>query len=110
MGGLEDRLRRLETEAARAGVPGWQEYEAARNRERARVLLSAYVTKMPGEHKPGRHLSKETLAPLEGDTEEQRQRDRDVIARYEEAHGVRYNLDSLAEKARQKLREVGRSK
>ena len=64
---------------------------------------------MPGEERPERRLSKEDRALLEGDTEEQRQRDRDVIARYEEAHGVHYDLDALAEKARQKLREVGRS-
>ena len=108
MGGLEDRLRRLEKEAARASVPGWQEYEAARDRERARVLLSAF-SKMPGEHKPERRLSEEDRALLEGDSEEQRQRDRDVIARYEEAHGVHYDLDALAEKAKVMLMEVGRS-
>ena len=47
MGGLDNRIRRLEDKASRADVPGWQEYEAARNRERARVLLSAFA-KMPG--------------------------------------------------------------
>jgi hypothetical protein len=73
-----------------------------------RTLLSAFA-KIPGEYKPECHLSKETLAVLEGDTEEQHQRDRDVIARYEDAHGVRYDRDALAEKARLRIREVGRS-
>jgi hypothetical protein len=72
-----------------------------------RTLLSAFA-KIPGEYKPERHLSKETLAVLEGDTEEQHQRDRDVIARYEDAHGVRYDRDARAEKSRQKLSDVGR--
>ena len=45
---------------------------------------------------------------IEGDTEEQRKRDRDIIVRYEDAHGVRYDLDALAVQARQKLRDVGR--
>ena len=47
----------------------------------------------------GTALSKETLAVLEGDAEEQRQRDRDII--------VRYDRDALAEKARLRLRDVG---
>ena len=65
---------------------------------------------MVGEERPERRLSKkENRALLEGDTEEQRQRDRDIIVRYEDAHSVRYDRDSLAEKARLRLREVGRS-
>jgi len=108
MGGLEDRLRRLEKEAARAGVPGWKEYEAASDRERVRTLMSAF-SKMLGKHNPERRHSEQDRALLEGDTEEQRQRDRDVIAWYEEAHGVQHDPDALAEKARQRLRDVGRS-
>ena len=99
MGGLDNRIRRLEDKASRADVPGWQEYEAARNRERARVLLSAFA-KMPGEHKPERHRSEQDRRFLARDTEEQRKQDAEVIARYEEAHGVHYDLDVLAEKAR----------
>lgn len=108
MGGLEDRLRRLENEAARAGVPSWAEYEGARTRQWARIMLLAF-SKMPGEERSRQRLSKENRALLEGDTEEQRKGDSDVIARYEEAHGVSYDLDAIAEQARQKLREVGRS-
>jgi len=108
MGGLEDRIRHLENEASRADVPSWQEYQAAKSREKVRTLLSAY-SKLPGEERSGRHLSEKDRALLEGDTEEQRKGDRDVIARYEEAHGVHYDLDALAEKSRQKLSEVGRS-
>ena len=37
------------------------------------------------------------------------QRDRDIIVRYEDAHGVRHDRNDLAEKARLRLREVGRS-
>ena len=108
MGGLEDRIRRLEDESSRAGIPSWQEYQSAKDRQWVRTLISAFA-KMPSGYKPERHLSKETLAVLEGDTEEQRQRDRDIIARYEDAHGVRYDRDDLAEKARLRLREVGRT-
>jgi hypothetical protein len=46
---------------------------------------------------------------LEGDNEEQRQRDRDIIVRYEDAHGVHYDWDALAEKAQLRLRDVGRT-
>jgi hypothetical protein len=108
MGGLEDRIRRLENESSRAGTPSWQEYQSAKNRQWVRTLLSAFA-KIPGGYKPERHLSKETFAVLEGDTEEQRKGDCDVIVRYEAAHEVHYDLDALADKARQKLRDVGRS-
>ena len=114
MGGLEDRIRRLEDEAAREDAPTWQEYQAAKDRQWVRALLSALAkttyARRVGDYKPERHLSKETLAVLEGDCEEQRQRDPDVIARYEDAHGVHYDRDVLAEKARQKRRDVGHSK
>jgi hypothetical protein len=73
-----------------------------------RTLLSAFA-KIPGGYKPERHLSKQNRALIEGDTEEQRKRDRDIIVRYEDEHGVRYDRDSLAEKARLRLREVGRT-
>ena len=43
------------------------------------------------------------------DTEEQKAKDADVIHRYEEANGMHYDLDALAERARQKLRVVGHS-
>jgi hypothetical protein len=94
-------------------VPSWQKYQSAKDRQWVRSILSA-LAKTPyarraGNYKPERHLTKETLAVLEGDTEEQRKRDRDIIVRYEDAHGVRYERDVLAEKARLRLREVGRS-
>ena len=74
-----------------------------------RTLLSA-LSKMSDERWPERPtLSKENRALLEGDTEEQRKTDRDIIVRFEEAHDVRHDLDELAEKARLRLREVGRS-
>jgi hypothetical protein len=109
MGGLEDRLRRLEDESSRAGIPSWAEYESARNRHWVRTLLSAFA-KIPGDYKPERRLSKENRALLEGDTEERRQRDHDTIVRYEDAHGVGHDRDALAEKARLRLRGVGRTK
>ncbi len=99
--------RRLENEAARAGIPSWAEYESARNRQWVRTLLSAF-SRMP-PHKGRPTLSKENRALIEGDTEEQRKRDRDIIVRYEDAHGVHYDRDDLAEKARLWLRDVGRS-
>lgn len=71
-------------------------------------MLLAF-SKMSGEERSRRRLSKENRALLESDTEEQKAEDRDVIARYEEVHGVSYDLDALAEQARQKLREVGHS-
>ena len=107
MGSLEDRIRRLENEASHADVPSWHEYESARNRQWVRSILSSF-SKMP-PHKGRPTLSEENRALLEGDTEEQRKHDLDVIVRHEDAHDVRYDQDSLAEKARLRLREVGRS-
>ena len=105
---LHDRLRRLEARVKRKSAPTQAEYDSARNHQRVRTLLSAFF-KMLGEERSRRRLSEKDRALLEGDSEEQHKQDRDVIARYEEAHGVHYDLDTLAEQARQKLREVGRS-
>jgi hypothetical protein len=66
-----NRITRLERRAGAKAVPIWHEYQSAKN------------------------------PLLEGDTEEQRQRDRDII--------VRYDRDALAEKARLRLQDVGRS-
>jgi hypothetical protein len=107
MGGLEDRLRRLEDESSRAGIPSWTEYQSARDRHWVRTLMSAFA-KMPS-HLGRATLSEENRALLDGDTEERRKSDRDIIVRYEDAHGVRHDHDSLAEKARLRLRDVGRS-
>ena len=96
----------LERRQQAKAVPSWYEYESARNRQWARSILSAF-SRMP-PHKGRPTLSEENRALIEGDTEEQRKRDRDIIVRYEDAHGVRYDLDALAEQARQKLRDVGR--
>ena len=101
------RITRLERRVGAKDVPGWHEYESARNRQWVRSILSSF-SKMPS-HKGRPTLSKENRALIEGDTEEQHKRDLDVIVRYEDAHGVRYDRNSLAEKARQRLREVGRS-
>ena len=60
-------------------------------------------------HKGRPTLSEQNRALIEGDTEEQHKTDRDIIVRYEDAHGVRYDRDALAEKARLRLRDVGRS-
>jgi type II secretory pathway component PulJ len=105
MGGLEDRIRRLENESSRAGTPSWHEYQAAKNRQWVRTLLSAF-SRMEG-YKGRPTLSEDNRALIEGDTEERRKPDRDIIVRYEDAHGVRYDRDALAEKARLRLREVG---
>jgi type II secretory pathway component PulJ len=70
-------------------------------------VLSAF-SRMEG-YKGRPTLSKENLALIEGDTEERRKQNRDIIVRYEDAHGVHYDRDSLAEKARLRLRDVGRS-
>ena len=107
MGSLDDRIRRLEDESSRAGIPSWQEYQSAKNRQWVRIVQSAF-SRMPS-HKGRPTLSKDNRPLIEGDTKEQRKRDRDIIVRYEDAHGVRYDRDSLAEKARLRLREVGRS-
>ena len=107
MGSLEDRIRRLENEASHADVPSWHEYESARNRQWVRSILSSFSKMPPYKGRPT--LSEENRALIEGDTEEQRQRDRDIIVRYEDAHGVHYDRGSLAEKARLRLRDVGRS-
>jgi hypothetical protein len=88
-------------------VPSWQEYQAAKNRQWVRSILSAF-SRMPS-HKGRPTLSEENRALLEGDNEEQRKRDRDIIVRYEDAHGVGHDRDALAEKARLRLRDVGRS-
>lgn len=107
--GLHDRLRRLEAHAERRSVPTWAEYWPAAQRERARNLDSAFCKLANIGGGDPRPFFKEDRALLEGDTEEQRKQDRDVIARYEEGYGVHYDLDVLAEKARQQLREVGHS-
>ena len=76
--------------------------------ESCRARVQKYARRV-GDYKPERHLSKENRALIEGDTEEQRKGDHNVIARYEAAHEVHYDLDVPADKARQKLRDVGRS-
>ena len=101
------RIARLERQAGVKDVPSWHEYESARNRQWVRSILSSF-SKMP-PHKGRPTLSEENRALIEGDTEEQRKRDRDIIVRYEDAHGVRHDRDELAEKARLRLREVGRT-
>ena len=102
-----NRITRLERRAGAKAAPSWHEYESARNRQWVRSVLSAF-SRMPS-HKGRPTLSEENRALIEDDTEEQRKRDRDIIVRYEDAHGVRYDRDSLADKARVRLREVGRS-
>ncbi len=98
----------MEKKAACTNVPTWGEYEEAADRERVRVLESAYA-KMLGEEDPRQPLSEEERGLLVGDTPEQRERDADIIRRYQEVHSVGADLDALAEKAYQKLGGVGRA-
>jgi len=101
---LNDRVRKLEARAERQDTLTWAEYHQASERERVRVLKSAY-SKL-GDDVPGRLLSDEHRALLDGDTPEQQAQDRNVIERYHAAHGAP-DLRAASEEARQKLRAVG---
>ncbi len=79
-----NRITRLERRQQAKAAPSWHEYQSAKNRQWVRSVLSAF-SRMP-RHKGRPTLSKENRALIEGDTEEQRKRDRDIIARYEDGH------------------------
>ena len=110
MGGLEDRLRRLEAHAERKNVPAWTEYWPAAQRERARNLDSAFRKLADNGSGDPRPLSEEDPRLLANDTEEQKAKDADVIRRYKEVHGPSdEEIAAYAERARAQLSSVRQS-
>jgi hypothetical protein len=84
---LEDRIRRLEQQFALLDVPSLNDVRAAFERTTERALA-----RFRGESEP---------------YEDRRREDRDAIERWAQAGGV--DLEGEAERAREKLRNAGRT-
>ncbi|MDP9476454.1 MAG: hypothetical protein M3R38_12360, partial [Actinomycetota bacterium] len=85
---LRARLARIEARVESGDAPTWDEYWAAARRERARRLGAAYgrlarIGNGPPAPHPGRGGRESLLA---GDTTEQAEADRRILARWEEAN------------------------
>ena len=114
MHSLEARLSRLEERAKRRNnrAPSLAEYLDASFRQRTRCLYNAklrlYRNMDGGEEKLRQQLSDHDRDTLESDTEEQREKDVDVLRRYERAHGTAAGTAGHATAARLRLRAMKR--
>lgn len=111
--GLKSRLARLEQKLKPAKVVTWAEFDEAATRDRTRNAFSArwklWQIKGWDREELLRSFSDRDRAFLESDTDEQREKDEDVMRRYEAAHGTTdRSPGSYAERARQRLRGMVR--